>query len=530
MFRKRRFKLRHLFACILAISAAYAYMQPSDDAQMEEQIAYIAPASPVALPSPNTMPSHSYAVMNLKDAFDSKPEAPGYSFEDGTQEQVENLAAIEPAAGAQEASDPVQLVMAPRPAPKPLMRHINHVKESIEQMLNAEPETAADDSGDDAEPASEKKVRVGKGDTLMELLVKNDVPRDEAYNAIQALRKVYDPRGLNPGHQITVFFHKDPSIADPRFVGLRIDPDIVHSLVVNRSDDGAFRANKEAKSLHRTLKAYRGSIDNSLYVDAKAADVPDAVILELIRMFSWSVDFQRDIQRGDGFEVMFEQYVTDEGVIVPNKGNVVYAQMLLSGRTLPLYRHEDANGDYDYFDTTGQSAKKPLMKTPIDGARISSGYGVRRHPVLGYNKMHKGIDFAAPRGTPIYAAGDGVVERAGKFSSYGNYVRIRHRAGLSTAYAHLNGFRKGVRAGSRVKQGQVIGYVGTTGRSTGPHLHYEILMGGKQVNPRTVKVSGGRELKGKELATFKANVAKLDKTFVAKLPKSAAPAMAANSQ
>jgi len=191
---------------------------------------------------------------------------------------------------------------------------------------------------------------------------------------------------------------------------------------------------------------------------------------------------------------------------------------------MPLYRFEGANGDVEYFDQTGQSVKKPLMKTPIDGARITSKFGFRRHPVLGYNKMHKGIDFGAPRGTPIYAAGDGVVQKAGKFSSYGNYVRIKHRAGLETAYAHLNGFKAGVKAGSRVKQGQVIGYVGTTGRSTGPHLHYEIMMNGKQVNPASVKLAGGRSLSGKELKAFKSNVSKLDGTFAKALET--APAVA----
>jgi murein DD-endopeptidase MepM/ murein hydrolase activator NlpD len=168
------------------------------------------------------------------------------------------------------------------------------------------------------------------------------------------------------------------------------------------------------------------------------------------------------------------------------------------------------------------------MKTPIDGARISSGFGMRFHPILGYTKMHKGIDFAAPRGTPIYAAGDGTIEKAGKFSSYGNYVRIRHRAGLETAYAHMQGFHAGIRPGSRVKQGQVIGYVGTTGRSTGPHLHYEILIGGKQVNPAGVKLAGGRSLGGKELKGFRQVVGSRDAEFAKALKPAAAAVAEAN--
>lgn len=522
MFRKRRFRLRHLVASFLAVGAAYAIM-PDREAPVSAQPAFVMAAAPVVAPAPNAVAPHAdYEVLNLKDAFDVKPAAPGYAFDDtpGMEEPV-----IEPAAAvaASAAEEPAQaIVRAPRPAPKPLMRQISLIQESITKVLQEEPAAASDGGDDGSDAESQKKVRVGKGDTLMELLVRNNVPRDEAYEAIQALRKVYDPRDLNPGQNLTVFFHRDPAIADPKFVGLRIEPDMINALIVNRADDGSFRAGKQAKAVHREMRAFRGRIGNSLYIDAKGAGVPDSVILELIRMYSWGVDFQRDIQRGDGFEVMFEQYVTDDGVTVPGKGNVAYAQLTLSGRGLPLYRFEDANGDSDYFDPSGQSAKKPLMKTPIDGARISSGFGVRRHPVLGYNKMHKGMDFAAPRGTPIYAAGDGTVEKAGRFSSYGNYIRIRHRAGLATAYAHLNGFKAGVKGGARVKQGQVIGYVGTTGRSTGPHLHYEILLNGRQVNPKTVKLSGGRALAGKELKAFKASVARADSAFAGTLPQASA--------
>jgi murein DD-endopeptidase MepM/ murein hydrolase activator NlpD len=276
------------------------------------------------------------------------------------------------------------------------------------------------------------------------------------------------------------------------------------------------------------MKAVRGKIENSLFVDAQAQGLPDSVILELIKLYSFGVDFQRELQPGNTFEVLYEQYITDDGSVVPGKGNIVYARLGLDGRVMPLYRYEDKAGEVEYFDTTGASAKKPLMKTPIDGARISSGFGMRFHPILGYTKMHKGIDFAAPRGTPIYAAGDGVIEKAGKFSSYGNYCRIRHRAGLETAYAHMQGFHAGIRPGSRVKQGQVIGYVGTTGRSTGPHLHYEILIGGKQVNPAGVKLAGGRALGGKDLKAFRQIVAARDAEFAKSLHPAAAAVAQAN--
>jgi murein DD-endopeptidase MepM/ murein hydrolase activator NlpD len=193
----------------------------------------------------------------------------------------------------------------------------------------------------------------------------------------------------------------------------------------------------------------------------------------------------------------------------------LYAQLVLSGRKIPLYRYETADGSVDYYGRDGQSTKKTLMKTPIDGARMSSGFGMRRHPVLGYGKMHKGIDFAAPTGTPIYAAGEGKVVKAGRFSSFGNYVRIKHRGDLDTAYGHMSKIASGLRPGARVKQGQIIGYVGTTGRSTGPHLHYEILVAGKQVNPRGVNLPVGHALAGRDMKKFKAKVGEVDNQFAA---------------
>jgi len=211
--------------------------------------------------------------------------------------------------------------------------------------------------------------------------------------------------------------------------------------------------------------------------------------------------------------VMYEEYKTDDNKRVPGRGNIVYADLKLGGEDMPFYRYTDKSGNVGYYDDRGFSAKKPLMKTPIDGARISSGFGMREHPVLGFTKMHKGIDFAAPRGTPIYAAGDGVIEKIGPFSTYGNYVRIRHRNDLKTAYAHMKGFKAGLRDGSHVKQGEVIGYVGTTGRSTGPHLHYEVLVNNKQVNPASVKLPTGATLHGHDLKSFKALVSNTKEKF-----------------
>jgi murein DD-endopeptidase MepM/ murein hydrolase activator NlpD len=476
---KRRWGLRRIVFPLLAALCLYAAVTrgPSIPVAPVVTASYEVPAGAVILPpAPNPVAEISAAV-----TLPSPKLAP-------------KLAPVPPSTGA-------------------LSGKLASIEKDISDILQS------DAVSPDAPPPAvrpliaEKKVAVGKGDTLMELLVKNKVPREEAWQAIEALRKIYDPRNLYPGREITVFFHKDPSVADPKFSGLQIERDTVNTVVVHRGPDGDFKVGQEEKEVHRTLKGFKGKIDSSLYVSAKAHSVPDAVILDLIKMYSWNVDFQRDIQPGDAFDVMYEEYVTEDGDIVSGRGNIVYAKLTLSGRQMPFYRYEDQSGDVDYYDEEGHSAKRPLMKTPIDGARISSGFGMRRHPVLGYSKMHKGMDFAAPRGTPVYAAGDGVIEKLGRFSSYGNYIRIRHKSDLKTAYAHLNGYKAGLKSGSRIKQGQVIGYVGTTGRSTGPHLHYEVLVSSRQVNPNSIKLPTGKALAGKDLNGFKIAVADVNRQF-----------------
>ncbi|MCW9035620.1 MAG: M23 family metallopeptidase [Rhodospirillales bacterium] len=366
----------------------------------------------------------------------------------------------------------------------------------------------------------DKTARVGKGDTMMEILVKAGVERKEAHNAITALSKVYSPRKIRPGQEVTLTFQPDSQGANPdRFDGMILVPDIEEEVRVRRKIEGGFSAKKISKPLIRKLSRGAGAIDSSLYLAAMDADVPQSVIVELIRAYSWDVDFQRDIQKNDAFEVMYERFYTEEGKLA-RTGDILFASLTLRGDRKPIYQHKTKNGLIDFFDDKGQSAKKALMRTPINGARLSSGYGKRRHPILGYTKMHKGVDFAAPRGTPIYAAGDGVIEFAGRKGGYGKYIRIRHTNSYSTAYAHQSRFAKKMYKGRRVKQGQVIGYVGTTGRSTGPHLHYEILHKGRQTNPLRVKMPSGRKLKGKEFARFKKTKAELEQTY-ASLPMEA---------
>ena len=244
-----------------------------------------------------------------------------------------------------------------------------------------------------------------------------------------------------------------------------------------------------------------GEITTSLYQAMKKAGLSELIITEIIRIYSFDVDFQRDIYEGDYFEALFTRRKNEQGKTVQIEDP---EYLVLSSRGTPLVYYLYSNNEFsEYFDENGKGMTKSLMKTPINGARLSSNYGMRKHPILGYNKMHKGVDFAAPTGTPIFAAGNGVVEFAGKNGSYGNYIRIRHDGTYKTAYAHLNGFKKGVYGGVRVKQGDVIGFVGSTGRSTGPHLHYEIIVNGKQVNPSTLKLPSGRKLSDQQLEELK---------------------------
>lgn len=501
------FRLRHvavLLCSVAVISAGIHFMAKVEAPDLSGDTLALATPAYVSKPLPSVPNTDApvAAHASLKSAFDLTPVPASHEY---AARQEETAAAV---------------IKTPTVTPeqsKELGRSLAFIQQGISNILQAGSNMLV----------STKTVAVGKGDTLMELLVRNNVPRNEAHEAIMALSKIYDPRDLNPGHEIKVFFHQDPSVADPKFSGLAIEKDVISTVTVNKSDDGSFTAGEQEKTVSRNLRAFDAEINSSLYVSAKATGVPDAVILDLIKMYSWNVDFQRDIQSGDRFEVMYEEYKTETGDVVRGKGDIVYAKLTLSGQDLPFYRYEASNGDVDYFDETGRSAKRPLMKTPIDGARLSSGFGMRRHPVLGYSKMHKGVDFAAPRGTPIYAAGDGTIERLGKFSSYGNYISIRHKGNIKTAYAHLNGYKAGLKAGSRVKQGQVIGYVGSTGRSTGPHLHYEVIVAGKQVNPNSIKLPTGTMLAGKELARFKSAVSDLNRAF-ANAGKPAAVASAAN--
>ncbi len=353
-------------------------------------------------------------------------------------------------------------------------------------------------------------VTVRKGDTLIELLVKRGVERADGLAAIRALAQVFDPRRLQVGQAIALEF-----AASGRLLSLWLAASVERDVGAVRRHDGGFAADQVEHTFELGAVRAGGVIDDSFYLTAVRAGVPQPIILATIHILSFDVDFQREIQPGDRFEVYFERYFDAEGRAVKD-GEVLSTSLIQKGGERAYYRYTPSDdGIPDYFDAEGHSVKKTLMRTPIDGARLTSRFGRRRHPILGYSRMHRGIDFGAPTGTPIMAAGSGRVEAAGWNGSYGRYLRIRHTGAFKTAYAHLSKFARGIRRGGRVKQGQIIGYVGSTGRSTGPHLHYEVHRNGRQINPLSVRLPTGRKLKGKELARFKARLATLQAQLTA---------------
>jgi murein DD-endopeptidase MepM/ murein hydrolase activator NlpD len=359
-------------------------------------------------------------------------------------------------------------------------------------------------------------VIVNKNEALVEALRRAGVRAEDRNAAAYAFGKHYNLRRLLPGQELAL------TIAEPnrtlfQMVAAGHAPDdaylmalefrigVEKRLSLKRRPDGGFDAEASAVALMPRVAAVSGRIEGSLYLAAKRAGAPDPIIGELANIFAYDVDFQREIIDGDEFEAIYEMLYDEDGEFV-GTGDILYGRLSWRNRARQkgYYRFASTEGGRaEYFDASGESARRLLMKTPIDGARLSSGFGSRRHPILGYMKAHQGVDFAAPRGTPIKAAGSGVVERAGPWSTYGNYIRIRHANGYKTAYAHLNSIRKGIRPGKRVDQGDIIGYVGTTGRSTGPHLHYEVHLNNKPVNPQNLKIATGVTLRGAELSRFK---------------------------
>ena len=276
-----------------------------------------------------------------------------------------------------------------------------------------------------------------------------------------------------------------------------------------RKSQNKFIVKENVLKLYKKEVVIKNEIKSSLYSAAMKSGIEPNIIVEFARIFGFEVDFQRDIRKGDWFEILYERF-EDDNNIVKDTGKIIYASMFVNGAEINLYNFKDGSGDIGFYDIKGKSIVKSLMKTPINGARLSSSYGMRKHPILGYNKMHKGTDFAAPSGTPIMASGAGKITRARWCGGGGNCVKIKHNSTYETIYAHMKSFARGIKEGRRVKQGQIIGYVGSTGMSTGPHLHYEVIVNGRKVNSQKLKLPSGKILKEKAREEFELARIKID--------------------
>jgi murein DD-endopeptidase MepM/ murein hydrolase activator NlpD len=388
--------------------------------------------------------------------------------------------------------------------------------DSADSSADPTAEAALDPALDpaDALEGEQRVIEVHRGDTLFGLLTKAGLTEQEAQEAGHSLADVFSPSDLKVGQQITLNLATSAGPGDGdanngKLIGLKLTPSVERDVKLTRGTDGQFVAASVDKPLKERVDRAAGPIDGSLYESAHDAGLPASLIGQIIKSFSYDVDFQRDIHEGDSFEALYERFDADNGDLA-KVGNLLYASLTLGGKPLAIYYFEH-DGDGAYYTSDGQAVRKSLLKTPIDGAKITSGFGMRTDPILGYSAMHQGIDFGAPMGTPIFAAGNGTLEFVGQKTGYGNYMKMRHNGTYETAYGHISRFASGMHPGVKVKQGQVIAYVGATGRATGPHLHFEILVNGHQVNPASVKTVAADKLTGKTLAAFKAQVASIDR-------------------
>ena len=341
-----------------------------------------------------------------------------------------------------------------------------------------------------------------KGQSFYQLLRSHDISASKINTLIRSVEHYYNLKKIKVGQTIDIIFNKNI------FYGLSYKINKVEELQLIKNREG-FDVYIFEKVYKKDLNYKEVKISKNLYLDSQEVGLPKQVFLDLVKLLSFSIDFQRDIRKNATFKVMYEELFDYKDNFIKT-GNIIYSKVLsVNHNNLEMFYFKDKNINGEYYDIEGKSIKKTLMRTPIDGARISSKFGKRRHPILGYNKMHKGLDFAAKSGTPIFAAGDGVIERANFYGGYGRYVRIKHNAEYKTAYAHLSKFAKNIKRGNRVKQESTIGFVGTSGKSTGPHLHYEVIFNNKQINPYNLRMPEIAALKKDSLNAFQLEKSKI---------------------
>jgi len=365
------------------------------------------------------------------------------------------------------------------------------------------------DGVDEVVDGSETKaVRVKRGDTLMSILAEAGAEKWQARAIADAMQPIFPPKNMRKGQEVRFTLMpapKNDALMEPVKVSLFSKDN--HEVTIIRNDTGDYVTSSDPITMDTTKGSYRvnrpkrATLYTSFYNAALNQSVPQDKIMKLLRIHSYDVDFKRPTHAGDGFEVFFDLLKNESGQEAA-MGEMLFTAMTVGGDKRQFYRFRTPDGAIDFYDRDGNSAKKFLMRKPVKGARFTSGFGMRRHPVLRYSKMHTGSDWAAKRGTPILAAGSGIIEDARRKGGNGNFVRIRHANGYQTSYSHMQRFAKGLRPGMKVQMGQVIGYVGSTGLSTGAHLHFEVLVNNRKVNPMTIHVPRGRQLAGKSLANF----------------------------
>ncbi|MDC0369949.1 peptidoglycan DD-metalloendopeptidase family protein [Pelagibacteraceae bacterium] len=355
-------------------------------------------------------------------------------------------------------------------------------------------------------PYLQQSYIIQNNDSVEAILKKYLVEPEEIKEIVKKLKEK-KLSNIYAGRELSIVLKQKENTEENSLISALYPISNTLSIEIKKNKDN-FIIKENILQLYKKEVVVENFIDNNLYASATDVDIEPNIIIEFARIYGFEIDFQRDIRKGDRFEILYEKFV-DDNEVVRDTGKIIYASMNVNGKEINLYNFKIKN-DNGYYDLEGKSIVKSLMKTPINGARLSSSFGMRKHPILGFNKMHRGTDFAAPTGTPIMASGSGTVTRARWCGGGGNCVKIKHNSTYQTIYAHMKNFARGIKEGKKVRQGQIIGYVGSTGMSTGPHLHYEVVVNGKKVNSQKLNLPSGKILKGEERKNFEIERIKID--------------------
>ncbi|HUX07198.1 MAG: peptidoglycan DD-metalloendopeptidase family protein [Methyloceanibacter sp.] len=503
----------------LRVVAGFATSQPNDAADLPpfNPFKLYSDSTPIGsdgAASPDAPQAVNVSFLDLpngalpqEDGVELKPD----EINELVAEAAENFAYAAMPQGANEVTGSLLQPAAYRQAaggasPSPLAPNITVIHKLVD-----DPDDDDEVDANFADGAETKTVKVGRGDTLMSIVMKVGAETSQAKIIVDALEPAFPAQDLKPGQEIRFTLVPAPSDTDdmePARVSV-FAPGGEHLGSVTRTNRGDFVVTDQVGAAPaQGPKQQRATLYTSFYHAAMIQHIPADTILKLLRVHSYDVDFKQKVKPGDGFDVFFDMPETADNR--DEMGEVLFTSMTIDGQTRSFYRFRSPDGLVDYYDPQGNSAKKFLMRNPVKGGRYTSGFGARRHPLLRVTRMHTGVDWAAPSGTPILAGADGTVESVGREGGYGNHIRIRHANGFATAYGHLSRYAAGLEPGIQVKQGQVIGYVGSTGLSSGPHCHYEILVNNKYVNPMTIQVPRGLQLTGRQLAEFQKERGRID--------------------